>query len=126
MKLAFSQQNLRKKISNIKFYDSLSSANVVAPCGKTDRKDEANNRFSHFANSPLNDIQVPFFSFCTLFPDIREKIAVLEGFQPLPVFFSSDKIIGQMKMSADQCQNGIGGSKVKFSDKPLYPKYHIH
>jgi hypothetical protein len=36
-----------------------------------------------------------------MLPDIREKIAVLEGFQPSSAF-SSDKIIGQMKMSADQ------------------------
>jgi hypothetical protein len=75
-----------KKFSNINFYDSLSSASLVAPCGKTDRQDAANNRFSHFANSPLNDIQVPFFIFCTILPDIKEKIAVLESFQLSPAF----------------------------------------
>jgi hypothetical protein len=46
MKLVFSQHIFeKKKYSNIKFYENLSSGSRV-PCGQTDSRDEPNSRFS--------------------------------------------------------------------------------
>jgi hypothetical protein len=51
MKLEFSRQIL-EKFSNIKFDENPSCGSGVVPCGqtdgRTDRYDEANNRFSQF------------------------------------------------------------------------------
>jgi len=47
-KLEFSQ-NIFEKYSNIKFHEHPSSGSRRAvPCGRTDRNDEANSRFSQF------------------------------------------------------------------------------
>jgi len=52
MKLELSQQSF-KKSSNITFHENLSSCSRVVPCarvdGRSDRHDEANNRFSKFS-----------------------------------------------------------------------------
>jgi len=39
-----------KNIQNIKFQENPSSGSGAVPCGRTDRHDEANSRFSQFAN----------------------------------------------------------------------------
>jgi hypothetical protein len=41
--------------SSIKFHENPSSGSPVVPCGQTERHDEANGRFSHFANAPKNE-----------------------------------------------------------------------
>ena len=46
-KLEFSRQAFEKS-SNIKFHENPSSGSGVFPCGRTDRHDEANRRFSQF------------------------------------------------------------------------------
>jgi len=51
MKLDCSQQ-IFEKYSNIKFHENPSSGSSVVPCGRTDRHDEANSRFSNPANVP--------------------------------------------------------------------------
>jgi len=43
-----------EKYSNDKFYENSSSGSRVVPCGRMDRHDEANSRFSHFANALKN------------------------------------------------------------------------
>ena len=40
--------DIRKKSSNIKFRENPSCGSRVVPCGRTDRQDEANRRFSQF------------------------------------------------------------------------------
>jgi hypothetical protein len=47
MKLEYSQE-VFEKYSSIKFNKNLSSGSWVAPCGRTDRHDEANSRFLQF------------------------------------------------------------------------------
>ena len=47
MELEFSRQ-VFEKYSNIKFHENPSSGSKVVPCGRTDRNDEANSRFSQF------------------------------------------------------------------------------
>jgi len=47
MKLEPSRQIL-EKYSNIKFHEYPSSGSRVVPCGRADRHDEANIRFSQF------------------------------------------------------------------------------
>ena len=42
-----------EKYSNIKFHEDLPSGSRVVPCGRTDRHDEANSRFSQFWKSAL-------------------------------------------------------------------------
>jgi len=54
MKFEFSQQFV-EKCSNIKFHENPSGGSRVVQCGKTDRHDETNSRFSHFANAPKNE-----------------------------------------------------------------------
>jgi hypothetical protein len=41
-------QQIFEKSSNIKFHELPSSGSRVVPCGRTDRHDEANSRFSQF------------------------------------------------------------------------------
>ena len=50
MKLEFSRQ-IFEKSSNIKFHKNPSSGSRVVPCGRTDRHDVANSRFSLFCDS---------------------------------------------------------------------------
>jgi len=47
MKLEFSQQ-IFEKYSSIKFHENTSSGSRVVPCGRTDRHNETNSRFSQF------------------------------------------------------------------------------
>jgi len=47
MGLEFSRQFF-EKYWNFKFHKNLSSGSRVVPCGRTDRHDEANSRFSQF------------------------------------------------------------------------------
>jgi hypothetical protein len=47
MQLELSRQ-IVEKYSNIKFNENPSSGSRVVPCGRTDRQDEANSRFSQF------------------------------------------------------------------------------
>ena len=47
-------RNIFEKSSNIKFHENQYSGSQVVPCGRTDGCDEANNRFSQFANAPKN------------------------------------------------------------------------
>jgi hypothetical protein len=47
MILEFSQQ-IFEKYSNIKFHENPSSVSRIIPCVLTDRRDEANTRFSKF------------------------------------------------------------------------------
>jgi len=47
MKLEFSGQ-IVEEYSNIKFRENPSSGSRVVPCGRTDRHDETNSRFSQF------------------------------------------------------------------------------
>jgi len=47
MNLEFSQQ-IFEKPSDIKFHENPSSGSRVAPCGRTDRRDEGNSRFPQF------------------------------------------------------------------------------
>jgi hypothetical protein len=49
--LEFSRQILEKS-TNIKFHENPSSGSRVVPCGRTDRHDEANSRFSKFTTAP--------------------------------------------------------------------------
>ena len=37
-----------EKYSNIRLHENLSSGSRTVPCGRTDRHDEASNRFSQF------------------------------------------------------------------------------
>jgi hypothetical protein len=53
MKLEFSEQ-IFEKYSNIKLRENPSSGSRVVPCGRTDRHDEANSRFSQFCEPPEN------------------------------------------------------------------------
>jgi hypothetical protein len=55
MKLEFSEQ-IAEKHSNIKFHENPSSTSRVVPCGRTDRRDKANRRFSQICETPLNTI----------------------------------------------------------------------
>jgi hypothetical protein len=48
VKLEFSRQ-LFEKFSTIKFHETPSSGSRVAPCGQTDRHDEADSRLLQFA-----------------------------------------------------------------------------
>jgi hypothetical protein len=48
MKLDFSGHTFEKKNSNTKFHQNPSSGSRVVSCGRTDRHDEANSRFSQF------------------------------------------------------------------------------
>jgi len=59
MKLEFTRQ-ISEKYSNTKFHENPSSGSRVVPCGRTDRHDEANSRFSQFGEERLtkNDIGV--------------------------------------------------------------------
>jgi len=47
MKIQLSR-HIFKKYSNTKFHENPSNGSRVVPCGRTDRHDEANNRFSQF------------------------------------------------------------------------------
>jgi len=47
MKLEISRQFF-EKYSNIKFHENPSSGSWVVPCGRTDRHDETNSRYSKF------------------------------------------------------------------------------
>ena len=47
-----SSREIFEKYSNTKFHENPSSGSWLVPCGRTDRHDEANNRFSQFANAP--------------------------------------------------------------------------
>jgi len=40
-----------EKYTNIKFYKNPSSGSRAVPCGRTDRQDESNSRFSQFCES---------------------------------------------------------------------------
>jgi hypothetical protein len=53
VKLEFSGHIL-ENYSNIKFYENPSSGSRVVPCGRTDRHDEANRRFSPFCERAKN------------------------------------------------------------------------
>jgi len=53
MELEFYQQIFKKNIQNIKFHYNLSSGSRVVPCGRTDRHDEVNSRFSQFCECAL-------------------------------------------------------------------------
>jgi len=48
MKLEFSRHVFGEKSSNIKFHENSSSGSQVVPCGRTEKHDEANSRFSKF------------------------------------------------------------------------------
>jgi hypothetical protein len=50
MKPEISRQ-IFEKSSTIKFHENLSSGSRAVPCGRTDRHDEANRRFSQFCES---------------------------------------------------------------------------
>jgi hypothetical protein len=50
MKFDFSR-HFFEKYWNIKFYENPSNGSRVVPCGRTDRHDEANKRFSKFCES---------------------------------------------------------------------------
>jgi len=50
MKLESSRQIFQKYL-NIKFYENPSGGKRVVPCGRTDRHDEANSRFSQFCET---------------------------------------------------------------------------
>jgi hypothetical protein len=56
-----------EKKSQTKFYQNLSSA----LCVSTDRQDDAEFRFLHFASLPLNGVRVPFFGFSKMSADIK-------------------------------------------------------
>jgi len=47
-KLIVAFHNFCKKSSNTKFHKNRSSGSRVTPCGRIDRNDEANSRFSQF------------------------------------------------------------------------------
>jgi len=47
LKIKFSRQIL-EKYSDIRFYENPPSGSRVAPCGRTDRNNESNGRFSQF------------------------------------------------------------------------------
>jgi hypothetical protein len=51
-----------KNIQNIKFHENPSSGRRIVPCGRTDRHDEANSRFSQFANTPKNVFSPAIFT----------------------------------------------------------------
>jgi hypothetical protein len=44
----WTSRRIFEKHSNIKFQENPSSGSRVLPCGRTDRRDEANSRFSQF------------------------------------------------------------------------------
>ena len=50
MELRFSRQ-IFEKSSNIKFHQNPSRGSQVVPCGRTDRHDEGNSRFSQFCET---------------------------------------------------------------------------
>jgi hypothetical protein len=52
IKLEFSRQ-IFEKYSNIKFGENPSNGSRVVPCGRKDRHDEANSRFSQFCERAL-------------------------------------------------------------------------
>jgi len=54
MKLEFSRQ-IFEKYSNVELYESTSDGSRVAPCGLTERYDEANS-FGNFANALINEL----------------------------------------------------------------------
>jgi hypothetical protein len=45
----------RKKLPSFKYYQHPSNASRFIPCGRTDRYDEANNRFTQFCESAKKD-----------------------------------------------------------------------
>jgi len=52
MKLELLQQ-IFDKYSDIKFYENPSSESRVVPCGRTDRHEEPNGRFTQFLQTSL-------------------------------------------------------------------------
>ena len=67
MKLEFSRQVFEKS-SNIKFHEIPSNGSRVVPCGRTDRHDEANSRFSQFCESALTDLSSVETALSVQFP----------------------------------------------------------
>jgi hypothetical protein len=65
MKLEFSRQNL-EKYSNIKFRENPSSGSQGFPCGQTDKRDEANSRFSQFCEHNKNTVFPANVWMCSL------------------------------------------------------------
>ena len=53
IKIKVSKQSLEKS-SNIKFHENPSGGSGVVPCGRTERHDEANSRFSQFREHAWN------------------------------------------------------------------------
>jgi hypothetical protein len=88
MELEISATDFRK-ISNIKFYKNPSSWRRVVPFGRTDKHDEANSRFSHFASRLKMIVLVSNFVHevisifqrdvveNSLFWDIAQRVAVI-------------------------------------------------
>jgi len=50
----FNEMWILKKCSNTNFYVNMSGGSRVVPCGRTDRHDEADSRFSQFLRTHLN------------------------------------------------------------------------
>jgi len=72
MKLEHSGQTF-EKYSNIEFNENLSSRSRVVPCGRTDRHDEANSRFSQFCERALKrerNVHIEMDTEVTLSTDI--------------------------------------------------------
>jgi len=72
MKLEYSGQTF-EKYSNIEFNENLSSRRRAVPCGRTDRHDEANSRFSLFCERTLKQERNVHIARCnevTLYTDI--------------------------------------------------------
>jgi len=53
----------KKKFSNIEFHRNPSSGSPVVPCGRTDRHDEGNSRFSPFLRTSLKIVKCMFWFF---------------------------------------------------------------
>jgi len=70
MKLEFSRQVFEKK-SNIKFHENPSSGSQVVPCGRTDRHDEANSRFSQLCERAYKNFFTTYLLDNRIFKDKR-------------------------------------------------------
>ena len=61
MKLVF-YRYVFEKSSNVKFHGNTSSGSRAVPCGRTDRHDEANSRFSQFCERALKKTHADVFT----------------------------------------------------------------
>ena len=73
MKLEISQQ-IFIKTSNVKFHENPSSGCRVVPCGRTDRHNEANSRFSQFYEKHLKTEILKAFLSLTVYEFLSPNV----------------------------------------------------